>query len=251
VVSPKLADGSALSPVYCVLAETKTGGTSYLPVSPSFANQYVGVYDDSERKVYGDAVSHAQNNGGCSFALAFVNEGSEAAEISYQLTNLGSLPAGVFARAYNEKNGVADSATGGYAKVQVAPGGTEYRVLAVGGTAFLAKMVSSFRTGSLKFLGISPNPFGSVVHIRYNVPETGVNNIKFAIYDLRGRIVWEKTVDARGGQGIRELVWNGTTQVGRYVASGSYIVRMVALDGNNKSAGTFEKRMTYLPTSGR
>jgi hypothetical protein len=251
VVSSKLADGSGLSPVYCVFSETKTGGVSYLPVSPSFANQYVGVYDDSGKKVYGNAVSHSQNNGGCTFILAFVNDGSEEAAISYQLTNVASLPTGVLARVYNEKTGASDSVTDGSVKVVVAAGGTEYRMLAVGGTAFLAKMGASLKTGSLKFLGVSPNPFGSVVHIRYSVPEAGVNNITFAIYDLRGRTVWEKVVDARGGQGIRELVWNGKTEGGRPVASGSYIVRMVALDGNSKSAGTFEKRMTYLPMSGR
>ena len=47
--------------------------------------------------------------------------------------------------------------------------------------------------------------------------------------------------------GLRELVWNGTSAGKRPVASGMYVLFMKALDTKGKTAGVFEKRITYLP----
>jgi hypothetical protein len=224
---------------------------SFFPAPPSFAEQYVGVYSDVERKVHGHALAHGTTGGGRSFVLAFVNNGSGASAISYHLSNLTSLPGGMAARVFNEKTGANENATDGVLTVSVPAGSTEYRVLAVGNTAFLAKMASSLRSATLKFLGVSPNPFGSSLHIRYSVPEEGIGTVRFAIYDLRGRTVWEKALDARGAQGVHEIVWDGRSAGGRTVASGAYVVRMTALDGRNKMAGEFERKITYMPLSGR
>jgi hypothetical protein len=251
-VQSNLGNGARLSTVYCAFAQSRNAAsTSYFPAPPSFGEQYVGVYSDAERKVHGHALAHGTAGGGCSFTLAFVNNGSGSSAISYHLSNLASLPGGELARVFDEKTGANENATDGVLKVTVPAGSTVYKVLAVGNTAFLAKMALSLRSATLKFLGVSPNPFGSIVHIRYSIPEQGIGTVRFDIYDLRGRTVWEKAVDAHGQQGVQEVTWDGRTVGGRTVASGAYIVRMIALDGRNKSAGAFEKKITYMPLSGR
>jgi hypothetical protein len=251
-VESNLNTGARLGTVYCAFAQSKNSpSTSYFPVPPSFAQQYAGVYSDAERKVRGHALVRGVAAGGYSFTLAFVNNGSDASAISYRLSNLISLPAGVAARVFDEKTGANENASGGVLRVSVPAGSTEYKVLAVGNTAFLAKMALSLQGATLKFLGVSPNPFGSTVHIRYSVPEQGIGVIRFAIFDLRGRTVWEKAIDARGAQGVHELVWDGRTAGGRSVASGAYVVQMYALDERNKSVGAFEKKITFMPLSGR
>jgi hypothetical protein len=250
-VNANLTDGSRLSPVFCGYSPAKTTATTFFPLPPSFADEYVGVLDDATNGMYGHALSHAVAGGGCAFVLAFVNGGSAAAAFSYRLGNCASLPQGVLARSYNRKTGASDDFTGGSATVTVAAGGTEYRVLAIGGTAFLAKMAVTLKSGILALGGVYPNPFASLVHIRYNVPNAGVSYVRFSIYDLRGRVVWQRTVDQRGARGAQEIAWDGRSVSGRAVASGAYIVRMIALDGRNKNAGEFERKITYMPLSGR
>jgi hypothetical protein len=65
------------------------------------------------------------------------------------------------------------------------------------------------------------------------------------IVDLRGRLVW--TSQGATAAGLRELVWSGTSAGKRPVASGMYMLLMKALDTKGKTAGVFEKRITYLP----
>jgi hypothetical protein len=246
-VNANLTDGSRLSPVFCGYTPAKTTATTFFPLPPSFADEYVGVLDDATNGMYGHALSHAVADGGCTFVLAFVNGGSAAATFSYRLGNCASLPQGVLARSYNRKTGANDDFTSGSATVTVAGGGTEYRVLAIGSTAFLAKTAVTLKSGILALGGVYPNPFTSLVHIRYNVPNAGVSYVRFSIYDLRGRMVWQRTVDQRGARGAQEIAWDGMSGQKRRVAAGAYLVRIVALDENNRQAATFEKRMTYMP----
>lgn len=68
-----------------------------------------------------------------------------------------------------------------------------------------------------------PNPFNPQTTIRY---ESGQNsNIKLAIYDIRGRLV---KVLFQGVQtaGEHSMVWNGTDENGRIVASGVYLLKL-------------------------
>ncbi len=246
-VTSSLSDGSPLCPVFCGYSEAKGAATSYFPVPPTFEKAYVGVLDAAKNKVHGHALAHGSAGGGCMFTLAFVNEGDQAAAISYSLGNQGPLPKGLVARAFNEKTGAVENFSSGAATVTVPAGGTELRVLAVGTPAFLAKTALVLRSATLAFVGISPNPASSLVRIRYTVPGAGVSSVKFAIYDLRGRMVWQQTVDERGRMGAREIDWDGRSFDRRRVAAGMYVVRMTALDESNRVGGIFEKRMTYLP----
>ncbi|MGB7548555.1 MAG: hypothetical protein WBM14_12455, partial [Terracidiphilus sp.] len=138
-VTSSLSDGAKLSPVYCGYSEAKGAATSYYPVPPSFEKAYVGVLDATKNKVYGHALAHGTAGGGCMFTLAFVNDGDQAAAISYRFANQVPLPKGLVARTFSEKSGAAEDFSSGAATVTVAAGGRELRVLAVGTPAYLAK----------------------------------------------------------------------------------------------------------------
>ena len=103
-VTSSLSDGSQLSPVFCGYSQAKGTATSFLPVPPSFEKEYAGVFDTDKKKVYGHALAHDMKDGGCAFVLAFVNDGGQAATISYRLGNLSALPKGLVARTFSENN---------------------------------------------------------------------------------------------------------------------------------------------------
>ena len=98
----------------------------------------------------------------------------------------------------------------------------------------------------LKLFGTYPNPFSSMVRIRYSLPYDGVEKVRFAIYDMRGRMVWQKEISAVSKYGTSDLIWNGRANNGKPVAAGVFLLRMNAL-GKNKPVGVFEKKMTFVP----
>ena len=51
--------------------------------------------------------------------------------------------------------------------------------------------------------------------------------VKLVIYDMKGRVIRE-LVNRKQGPGNYRIVWRGKSNTGRLVASGAYIVRLVA-----------------------
>jgi hypothetical protein len=76
-----------------------------------------------------------------------------------------------------------------------------------------------------------PNPFNPETTIRYNLPEAG--EVKLQVFDLLGRRV-KTLVNEQQNAGYYSAVWNGRDDVGRQVASGVYIYRI--LSGNHSVA---------------
>jgi PKD repeat protein len=243
-VNASLSDGTRLCPVYCGYSAGQGAAPTFFPVPPSFLEAYAGVVDNTVNKIYGHAMVHALAGGGCSYQIAFVNTSSGPQTLAYHLENAASLPKGLVAKVYNEATGAYENPS---ASVSLAAGETQHRWLLVGSEAYLSKSAAFIKNGKLLFAGTYPNPSGAFVHIRYSVPQTGVSGVKFSIYDMRGRLVWQKTTAEHGSQGIREIIWDGTSLNKRPVVAGIYVIRMEALDAKQKSAGIFEKKMTYMP----
>jgi PKD repeat protein len=246
-VNASLSDGTRLCPVYCGYSAGQGAAPSFYPVPPSFLEAFAGVFDNTENKLYGDVMVHALAGGGCSYQLAFVNESAEPQQLKYHLGNAASLPKGLVAKVYNEATGAYENFSAGDAGVTLAAGERQYRWLLVGSEAYLSKSAAVIKNGKLLFAGTYPNPAGALVHIRYSVPTTGVSAVKFAIYDMRGRLVWQKIIAENRGQGMREIIWDGTSLYKSHVSAGIYVIRMEALDAKQKTAGMFEKKMTYMP----
>ena len=245
---PGLSDGSLLSPVYCGYAKGMgKSAVSYYPVAPSFGNAFAGVYERESGTMHGHAVVHSVDSGGAAFLLAFCNYGTEPAAMQYHLENLSMLPKGMSAAIYDDNTGRYEDLSKGELKVSVGADAKVFRWLFVGTQGYLAKASAIARPEALKLFGTYPNPFSSMVHIRYCLPYDGVDKVRFAIYDMRGRSVWQKEISAVSKYGMSDVVWNGRAINGQPVAAGVYILRMTAVNSAKKPAGVFEKKMTFMP----
>jgi hypothetical protein len=251
--------GSALSSVYCGVSTSTpsgtslgrpTGGVSYYPLAPSFGTTHVGVFESAAKPVQGHAIAHSKTDGGYAYMLAFVNDGGAKRRIAYHLDNLSSVPEPLRAAVYNAQTGGFDDFSKGDAGVSVGAGSTEYRWLLVGDAGYLAKAKMIARPAVLSLVGTYPNPFSGMVRIRYSLPYEGIKSLRFAIYNLSGRVVWRHEIKDVSGSGVSDLFWNGTSGGdGRPVAAGIYVLRMTALGAANglKPTGVFERKMTFMP----
>jgi hypothetical protein len=246
-VVPGLDDGSSLTPVYCGYSQGGAAGVSYYPVAPSFGDAFAGVYNKDNGTVYGHAVVHSLADGGAAFLLAFCNYGREPATVVYHLENLSMLPRGMAAGIYDDAASAWEDLSKGSLSVPVGAEAKAFRWLFVGPQGYLAKASAIARPAVLRFFGTYPNPFSAMVRIRYSLPYDGIEKVRFAIYDMRGRTVWQKELKTVSKYGVSDLVWNGRTPGGQPVGAGVYIVRMTALGSGQKQAGVFEKKMTFMP----
>ncbi|MBK7670900.1 MAG: hypothetical protein IPJ24_05860 [bacterium] len=73
-----------------------------------------------------------------------------------------------------------------------------------------------------------PNPFNPRVTVDFTVGSAG--RVEFAVFDVLGRRV-RRLVAADLGAGSHQVVWDGLDDVGRPVASGTYLLRLDGPDG--------------------
>ena len=85
--------------------------------------------------------------------------------------------------------------------------------------------------------GVRPNPFNPRTEIFYFVPATTA--VELAVYDVSGRRV-ATLVQGTRPAGEASVTWNGKDAMGRSVASGVYLAKMVA------GGETITQRMTLL-----
>jgi hypothetical protein len=71
----------------------------------------------------------------------------------------------------------------------------------------------------------APNPFSGKTALRIDLPEAQV--VRAQVYDQTGRLLRTLT-DAVLPSGHHQIVWNGTDAGGRRLASGVYLVRVIA-----------------------
>ncbi len=73
----------------------------------------------------------------------------------------------------------------------------------------------------------APNPFNPTTVIHYGLPRAA--DVKVEIYNVAGKLV-RTLVDGKQDAGFRSVVWDGTSDDGRTVASGVYMYRLQAGD---------------------
>jgi flagellar hook assembly protein FlgD len=69
-----------------------------------------------------------------------------------------------------------------------------------------------------------PNPFNPSTTISYQIPQTG--SIRIDIFNIKGQKI-RTLINELKHPGKHSVVWNGTDQSGRQVASGIYYYRIV------------------------
>jgi hypothetical protein len=245
-LAPTLSDGTPLTSVYCGFSPASKGGVSYYARAPSLVKAYAAVYDAASRRARGHAMVHSMADGGAAYMLVFGNETAKRVSLSYKIENVKTLPRGMSIRLYNPSTDSAENVSGGGAAVAVEAGAKEYRWLFAGTDAYLAKARMIARPGLLRFVGTYPNPFRSYVRIRYSLPYDGVDRVRFMIYDMRGRTVWQTQITPGFMTGSADLTWNVQSTDGRPVAAGVYIIRMSAFAKTGRQLGVFDKKMTLL-----
>ncbi len=233
------ASEGEISTIYYGYDGTFGNATNYYPMGPSFADIFMGIYNAKENNIYGNMLTGTMPSGGCAFQLAFINHSANSASISCNLSTCGIFPDSFSTKIYDE-----DLAEFENTPITVSPNSTEYRWVFVGSKSYLAKAITLYAS-PLRLVEAYPNPFKSFIHIRYTFPSDGLTAVKFAIYDLRGRLLWRRVVNAH--QGMDELMWNAKTQNGDRVTAGIYVLTMTGLDANQRQVGVFEKKLTLLP----
>ena len=78
---------------------------------------------------------------------------------------------------------------------------------------------------SFALLPGSPNPFGDMTGLRFDLPTS--KSVRLAIYDAEGRQV-RILAEGPHGPGRHQVIWNGMNQSGREVAPGVYFIRLEA-----------------------
>ncbi len=73
-----------------------------------------------------------------------------------------------------------------------------------------------------RLLDAYPNPFNPRTAIAFSLEEQGA--VQLAVFDLRGRLV-RSLVHGVLPAGAHEIIWDGTDEGGRSVASGTYFAR--------------------------
>ncbi len=71
----------------------------------------------------------------------------------------------------------------------------------------------------------APNPFNPTTVIHYQLPQAA--DVKVEVYNVAGKLV-RTLVDGEQDAGFRSVVWDGTSDDGRAVASGVYMYRLQA-----------------------
>jgi hypothetical protein len=142
---------------------------------------------------------------------------------------------------------VHETATNSWQDTPANPGGVHYKVTALdhaGNESLSAatSQVSAVGDGPVgtKLFALHanhPNPFNPRTTISFDLPQAGP--VELAIFDVTGRRVRTLLRESRGA-GTHEVIWPGTNDDGRQVASGVYLYEL--------RAGSFveTKRMTLL-----
>ncbi len=246
-IAAQLSDSTELSPVYCGFAKRAGSGASFYPASPSFVNSGVRIFDLSAKLTHGHEILHQAAMGGYAFVLSFYNKSSQSETIRYHLENDGVLPNGMQAALFNANTQAFEDMSRGDAAVRLQANSTDFRWLLVGTKDYLAKASIIARPARLALVGTYPNPFRTSVRIRYDLPYEGIDKVKFAIYDLRGRMVWNTELACEARYGTGDVIWNARTADGGPLAAGIYIIRMAAYSQSRRSVGVFERKMTFVP----
>ncbi|MBM3287105.1 MAG: T9SS type A sorting domain-containing protein [Candidatus Eisenbacteria bacterium] len=144
--------------------------------------------------------------------------GSDPADEDYAPLNLDRLVPGMGPYEYLDE--------------EIEPGTAyAYKIAAVlpGGGSRLYGPVHAVATAGRPFAlhAAAPNPTRGSTSIRYSLPRKG--DVRLQVFDLAGRRV-RVLHDGPAGGGTKVLVWDGTNEQGRAVASGVYFLRLTWRD---------------------
>ena len=123
---------------------------------------------------------------------------------------------------------------------------SERRWVVIGTENYLNGFIENNIVTSFSLLGAYPNPFRGRLNLRYLVPWQGVKKIHFRIFDLQGRVVWEKNLSEGIKHGLNEINLNISGKNGQNIASGIYLLQMKIYENGKKGYKVFQRKLTCL-----
>lgn len=97
----------------------------------------------------------------------------------------------------------------------------------LGGSGQTGTAVDEPVPGVHRLLGARPNPFNPRTEIRFEL--ASATRVRIDVHDVRGHLV-RTLVDESKPSGMHSVLWDGTDESGRRVASGTYYLRLTADD---------------------
>jgi hypothetical protein len=240
------AGNNVVSRIRCGYDGQGDGKPAYYPLPPSFRRFGAGVVGAGVEGIYGNVITHSMADGGLAWEICFYNNDDTPQTIQYCLDNLNAVPAGMQTSLLDTRTLTAAQSQS-WQEVTIEPNTTEKQWIVVGNSGYAERFQQRIGLGILAFMNLYPNPARHSIHIRYSVPPVGYRNVKFALYDMQGRMVWSSTIGKPTHAGASEIVWDGTNHRSTQAASGMYLLRMTALNDKGKLVIVGEKRVTYLP----
>lgn len=245
-VAGRTQEGASLCPVYCGYESGKEKSPVFFKAPPQFDNIALRVCDARENFFGHEVVSGVLDEGGISFDLAVINSSASGRVVECDFEIVGTLPEGMQALLIDPQTGASGPIEKTFV-VGVNGGERVHRQLAVGGKEYLAKIKLATQPLRLDLLGAYPNPFVRQVRIRYSLPATGIGRVRLSVLGISGKTVFETIRSSHDRSGVCEFLWDGTDRRKKPVGAGVYVLRMTAFDEKEKTAGTFERKITYMP----
>lgn len=206
--------------------------------SPTLYQTRAGIVDGRTNKVMGRTVIHATQEGGVQQKIAFVNDGDNAEIFEYAMTGM-LLPQGYQVRAQDGGSGVFVAGNGTI--TQTVPAHcTQYVTIAVGNAAYFEKSRLAKQNVRFSVSSLYPNPFRSVLTVRYTVPLVGVSSVRFTIINCLGRTISSQTV--RNLMLGERNIFNYSSA--KSMSAGMYFLRIEALDDQNKVTAVATHHLT-------
>ena len=241
----RTSSGRPLNTVYCgYVAGTDRRRSTYYACAPSRSRQSVRVCDPSTGRLYGHGIRHGMKGGGCAYRIAFRNDAPDARTLHCRVREAARLPEDMVIRLIDP---TTTAVSDGTEEIGVAVEGNarRERFLLVGTEAFCASFGEMIASMPADFVGCRYNRAGALVELHYSVPWVDIAEVEFSAFDMRGRVVWRRSVTpGRGGH--HTLVWN-THREGRRPAAGVYVVRMSVRSTGGELKGRFKQRLSIVP----
>ncbi len=231
-------DSAAVSPVYCGYAGGLAKGA--LPASPSFSGFRIHVIDRKTGKKYGHHIDRDARKG---FAreLLISNGTRKRRGMRFSCETVGAFPEQFRIYCLDPSTGAVD--TGG--SLTVGAGSAVSRWLIAGDDTYCRTFLSS-APRAYALHSVYPNPARSSVMIRYTVPLGAHERLHFTIYNMLGKLIWEKRLGGLLPEGPHLEIWDGRDTRLQTVGSGMYIVRLRVMGESGRKVKQFERQLMYI-----
>lgn len=221
--------------------------SEYGPIPPTMSSIIVGVIDSmNDDRLCGWALQHDIDKGGLIFEILLKNNSKSKSTIEYFMDNIEDVPD-------NFKVKVLDPATMQYeecdidktARLSLLSGKESRRYVVVGSDDYFNNVLGWLAPFKFTLLKAFPNPFNNRIKIQYRLPK-GIKEVRFTLYDMRGRIIWKSIERNRISRGLHVFDYDTRIGLHKKLSTGVYIMRLSAVNKAGKIVFGGEKRITCV-----